>query len=82
MIYWSTFEKFDSLVSLASHFKDNKTCKEFLVKQRWADGDYICPFCGHHHCYRRSDGRFRCPNCLKNFSVLVGTVFEKQRCLW
>lgn len=38
MIYWSTFEKFDSLVSLASHFKDNKTCKEFLVKQRWADG--------------------------------------------
>lgn len=39
MIYWSTFEKFDSLVSLVSHFKDNKTCKEFLVKQCWTDGE-------------------------------------------
>lgn len=73
------FEKFDSLISLVTYFKDNATCKKFLVKQRWADGDYICPYCGQHHCYSRSDGNFRCPNCLKNFSVLVGTIFENTK---
>lgn len=72
-------EKFDSLISLVTYFKDNNTCKEFLVKQRWADGDVICPYCGHHHCYRRADSNFRCPNCLKNFSVMVGTVFENTK---
>lgn len=72
-------EKFDSLISLVTYFKDNDTCKDFLVNQRWSDGDYICPYCGQHHCYRRNDGKFRCPNCLKNFSVLVGTVFENTK---
>lgn len=72
-------DKFDSLISLVTYFKDNATCKDFLVKQRWSDGDYICPYCGHHHCYRRADGNFRCPNCLKNFSVLIGTIFENTK---
>lgn len=72
-------EKFDSLILMVSYFRDNKTCKDFLVSQRWSDGDYICPYCGHHHCYRRADGNFRCPNCLKNFSVLVGTIFENTK---
>lgn len=72
-------EKFDSLFSLVGYFKDNQTCKEFLINQRWRDGDYICPYCGHHHCYRRGDGNFRCPACLKNFSVLVGTIFENTK---
>lgn len=72
-------EKFDSLISLVSYFKDNNTCKEFLINQRWADGDYICPYCGQHHCYRRCDGNFRCPSCLKNFSVLIGTIFENTK---
>lgn len=72
-------EKFDSLISLVTYFKDNDTCKSFLVNQRWADGDYVCPYCGQHHCYKRGDGNFRCPNCLKNFSVLVGTIFENTK---
>ena len=72
-------ENFDSLFSLVGYFKDSQTCKEFLINQRWQDGDYICPYCGQHHCYRRGDGNFRCPNCLKNFSVLVGTIFENTK---
>ena len=72
-------EKFDNLFSLVGYFKDNQTCKDFLINQRWQDGAYICPYCGHHHCYRRGDGNFRCPNCLKNFSVLVGTIFENTK---
>ena len=72
-------EQFDSLVSLVQYFKDDNTCKEFLVTQRWNDGDFVCPYCGQHHCYRRSDGQFRCPKCRKNFSVLVETIFENTK---
>lgn len=72
-------DKFNSLYSLVSYFKDDETCKEFLINQRWANGDVICPFCGKHYCNRRADGRFRCPHCLRNFSVLVGTIFENTK---
>ncbi len=72
-------DKFNSLFSLITYFKDEETCKEFLVKQRWGNGDVICPYCGKHHCRRRFDGRFRCPECRRNFSVLVGTIFENTK---
>ena len=72
-------DNFDSLNSLVTYFKDNTVCKDFLERQRWNNGDYICPYCGQHHCYKRADGKFRCPNCLKNFSVLVGTIFENTK---
>lgn len=72
-------DRFDSLISLVSFFKDNGTCMDFIIQQRWGNGDVICPYCGHHHCHRRSDGRFRCPNCLSNFSALVGTIFENTK---
>lgn len=72
-------EKFDNLISLISYFKDNATCKQFLKEQRWKDGDVVCPHCGKHHCYTRSDGAFRCPKCKRNFSVLVGTIFENTK---
>ena len=71
-------EKFDNLISLITYFKDNETCKRFLKEQRWGD-DVVCPYCGHHHCRARSNGQFRCPNCLNNFSVLVGTIFENTK---
>ena len=72
-------DKFNSLFSLVTYFKDDETCKEFLIKQRWSDGDVICPYCGKHHCKRRADGKFRCSQCLRNFSVLVGTIFENTK---
>jgi len=71
-------EKFNNLISLVSYFKDNATCKQFLKEQRWGD-DVVCPFCGHHHCYSRKDGSFRCPECLNNFSVTKGTIFENTK---
>lgn len=72
-------DRFNSLFSLVSYFKDEETCKEFLISHRWENGDVVCPYCGKHHCRRRSDGRFRCPVCRKNFSVLVGTIFENTK---
>ncbi len=72
------FDKFDNLISIVTTFKDNTVCKKFLAERRWGE-DVVCPFCGRHHCYTRSDGNYRCPECGKNFSVLVGTIFENTK---
>lgn len=73
------FSKFNSLFALVTYFDTPAKCKKALAEARWADGDVICPFCGQHHCYTRKDGSYRCPNCEKNFSVLVGTIFENTK---
>ena len=72
-------DQFNSLYSLMAHLNSDAACKDFLEKQRWADGDVVCPYCGEHHCVRRTDGRFRCKHCRGNFSVLVGTIFESTK---
>lgn len=72
------FSKFDSLISLMTYFRDNSTCKEFLAEQRWGN-DVVCPLCGRHHCRKRSDGRYRCPDCLTNFSATQGTIFDNTK---
>ena len=70
------FSNFDNLVSLVSYFSDNDICKKAIIESRWADGDVVCPYCGGHHCVERTDGRFRCKHCRRNFSCIVGTIFE------
>ena len=73
------FTKFNSLISLTSYFNNEDICKQTIIESRWADGDIICPYCGGHHCTARKDGRFRCNHCKKNFSCLVGTIFENTK---
>lgn len=70
------FSKFDNLISLVSYFSSNDKCKKAIIESRWSDGDVVCPYCGEHHCVERTDGRFRCNACGRNFSCLVGTIFE------
>ncbi len=70
------FSQFDNLISITTYFNSNDVCKKAIIESRWADGDIICPYCGEHHCVSRTDGRFRCKKCRRNFSCLVGTVFE------
>ena len=73
------FTEFDSLFALTLYFNSEDKCKQTIIESRWKDGDIVCPFCGKHHCYHRSDGSFRCPVCEKNFSCLVGTIFENTK---
>ncbi len=73
------FKKFNSILSLTTYFRNEETCKKAIAQSRWADGDVICPYCGGHHCKTRKDGKYRCPNCGKNFSVLVGTIFQNTK---
>ena len=73
------FKKFNIVISLTSYFNSNEKCKQAIIESRWADGDVVCPYCGGHHCVVRKDGKFRCKHCSKNFSCLVGTIFENTK---
>ena len=73
------FSKFKSLLSLTMYFRNDDICKKVLAQSRWSDGDVVCPYCGGHHCKTRKDGKYRCPNCGRNFSVLVGTIFQNTK---
>ena len=73
------FANFNSLVEIALYFDTPAKCKKAIAQSRWADGDVVCPYCGHHHCHRRKDGRFVCSACNHNFSETVGTIFENTK---
>lgn len=73
------FSNFNSLVEIALYFDTPAKCKAAIAQSRWADGDVVCPYCGHRHCHRRKDGRFVCSACNHNFSETVGTIFENTK---
>lgn len=62
------------------HFPDEKTCREYLKNERFADGKVVCPKCGSvEKIYFMADGkRYKCGNkgCLHIFTITVGTIFE------
>jgi transposase-like protein len=67
-------------------FKDADKAREHLEAQRWPDGPY-CPHCGNADKTRilKMDGEahraglYNCRECRKQFSVTVGTVFERSK---
>ena len=73
-------EHFDSLISLVNHFNNDKRCRDFITEQRWGKV-VVCPFCGSVHIYKCSNGdnQFKCGDCHKRFSCLVGTIFENTK---
>ena len=73
------FKKFNNIISLTTYFNTEDKCKQAIINSRWEEGNVVCPYCGAHHCVDRMDGRFRCKTCRKNFSCLVGTIFENSK---
>ena len=73
------FKEFKNITELLDHFKDQKTCIEFLEEQRW-NGKPTCPHCGHEKVYRTKAG-FRCAGigCYKKFTVLAGSIYESTK---
>ncbi len=65
----------------ALHFHDATKAREYLEALRWPDGP-ICPFCGEiGKAYAtKKVGVYRCAakECRKDFSVTVGTIFERS----
>jgi len=73
------FKHFDSIFALTDYFSTEERCRRAIRDSRWAKDDVVCPYCGGHHCVERKDGRYRCNHCKRNFSVLVGTIFENTK---
>jgi transposase-like protein len=75
----------------ALHFHDDDAARAYLEKIRWPDGP-VCPHCGAFGNHYRLEGKggekgtkarkglLKCcePKCRKQFSVTVGTVFERS----
>ena len=65
-------------------FTDADAARAHLEAQRWADG-VTCPHCGGLDRIKKLEGKshrpglFQCGDCRKQFTVTVGTVFERSK---
>ena len=74
-------QNIDTILDFLKRFKDDKVCKQYLREKRWSKG-VVCPFCKNStsKIYEiRTRDMFTCSNCSKQFSVTVGTIFEKSQ---
>lgn len=71
---------FRTLTDLMAAFRDHQLAIEYLEALRWPDGT-TCPFCANSDNAYTSSGKnvYRCVKCRRNFSVLVGTIFEDTK---
>jgi transposase-like protein len=66
------------------HFQDEDKAREYLEAQLWAYG-VVCPHCGtiaeHYKLEGKSHrkGLYKCVDCREQFTVTVGTVFERSK---
>jgi len=64
-------------------FKNEADAREYLEAIRWPDGP-VCPHCGsYENVYTLNGsahrpGLYKCAECRKQFSVTVGTLFERS----
>src|SRR5579872_1102760 len=65
-----------TLRQVIRYFADEETCIQTVATMRWPDGP-VCPACSHkEHYYLKTQKRWKCKECWKQFSVKVGTIFE------
>lgn len=71
----------------APYFNDEEAAREYLESQRWPDGP-ACPHCGGiERIYpvkadekkKIRKGLYQCNDCERQFTVTVGTVFERSK---
>jgi transposase-like protein len=69
-------DKPTTLQQAIRYFADEQVCIDTVAKMRWPTGP-ICPKCGGtEHYYLKTQKRWKCKKCYKQFSVKVGTIFE------
>jgi len=58
------------------HFADEQICIDTVAALRWPDGP-SCPACEKKdHYYLKTQKRWKCKECGRQFSVKLGTIFE------
>src|SRR6266571_3391597 len=65
-----------TLQSAIKYYSDEQVCIDAVARLRWPNGPE-CPACGHkEHYYLKTQKRWKCKECYKQFTVKLGTVFE------
>jgi transposase-like protein len=65
-----------TLQQAVRYFSDEQVCIDTIAKMRWPNSP-SCPACdGTEHYYLKTQKRWKCKKCAKQFSVKVGTIFE------
>jgi transposase-like protein len=65
-----------TLQAAMRYFTDEQVCIDTVAKMRWPKGPE-CPACGHkEHYYLKTQKRWKCKECYKQFTVKLGTIFE------
>lgn len=67
--------KFDTLVELIRKFPDEETCIKYLEEILW-EGKPVSPFDASSKVYKCKNGKYKCKNTGKYFTVKTGTIFE------
>jgi transposase-like protein len=69
-------EKPKTLQEAIQYFSDEQVCIDAVAKMRWPDGPQ-CPACfAMKPYYLKTQKRFKCRECRRQFSVKLGTIFE------
>ena len=71
---------YNNVLGLTDAFPDEAACASHLAALRWPDG-ITCPLCEstRHFTHLTRPGKYKCGDCLKQFSVRKGTVYEESR---
>jgi transposase-like protein len=68
-----------TLQAAIKYYSDEQVCIDAVAAMRWPDGKPTCPACGKQELwYLKTQRRWKCKECWKQFSVKVGTVFEES----
>ncbi len=65
-------------------FHDDNAARAYMEAQRWSNG-VVCPHCGGFDKCKRLEGSkhrpglFQCGDCRQQFTVTVGTIFERSK---
>ena len=68
-----------TLTEAIRHYSEPQNCIDAVAALRWPDGRIACPKCGaadRKHYWLKTQLRWKCYSCRKQFSVKVGTIFE------
>jgi transposase-like protein len=66
-----------TLLEAIQHFSDEQVCINTVAEMRWLDGLPKCPDCWTPKPYYiKTQKRWKCRECRRQFSVKVGTIFE------
>lgn len=70
--------KFESVLEFWDTFRTDKDCIHYLEELRW-DGQPESPFDPTSKVYKCKNGKYKCKNSNKYFTVLTGTIFEGSK---